>query len=567
MKRYDFGSFDVTPANRAAYQACRRIGELKYPGPFPVVLVGEKGCGKTHLLYSIVNHIRTTGAKAGLAVVTASRFPEEVRALIPEPAPVKRAKSAILVVDQVESFSEYIDELAAIVQLFLDNKHTIVMSSEVPPDQLTNIPPALRTILCRGAVVAMEVNGALKDAGADEQAERLRLQLEEALGGASEAEARVAELQRRLDVAEASLMDVNARLACERDSALTLESETEKLKQENRALQRDLDLARSQAAEMEPLSQELARAREGAEAAQAERVQAEARCAQLEAEVAEIPRLRGESAGIQRALELARAEAAQAQQAYDALVVKAQALVEQVESYSAYYSHGAQAQREQLAELVRLLEAGDVRRVMPEEAELAVARAERAQAELDAARRAFATIRESLETQLAQAVADAGNAGKERAGLNARLAQMESAYALLQEQANELRRQADAQERAMDGLRQEAAEQVAAANAQAGEIERRVAQLMAAQEAERLAGTGAAGDLAVLREDLMRAAGLIDAINGKLHEAFNGTHASAENATPENLSLFEFMPVREPDAVPATEEEPAGQGHAASSLG
>jgi len=567
MKRYDFGSFDVTPANRAAFQACRRISELKYPGPFPVVLVGEKGCGKTHLLYSIVNHIRTVGAKAGLAVVTASRFPEEVRALIPEPAPVKRARSAVLVVDQVESFDKYVDELAAIVRLFLDYKHIIVMASEVSPDQLTNIPPALRDILCRGTVVAMEAGDAARDTGANEQVERLRVQLEESLNAVSDAEARTTVLQNRLDLVEISQLELNAQLACEREAAMTLEAEIEKLKQENRELQRDLDSARGQVGELEPLTQELARARDAIAAAQSERAAAEGRCSELESELSVIPRLREEAQQAQRVTELARQETAEIQQAYDALAAKAQTLVEQVESYSAYYAHGAQAQCEQLAELVRLLDAGDVRRVTPEEAELAVARAERAQAELDAARRAFATIRESLETQLAQAVADAGNAVRERTALNERLAQMELAHATLQEQANELRRQAEAAERDMDALRQEAAEQVAAANAQAGEIERRVMQLVAAQETERMAGTGAAGDLATLREDLIRAAGLIEAIGGKLHNAFGGMHPGPDAAPPDNLSLFEFTALRDAAVAPPASEEPDDSSRAASSLG
>ena len=57
----------------------------------PVLLLGDDGCGKTHLLYSVVNQIRSGSARTGLAYVTAREFPDKVRGLIKDPTPVQRA--------------------------------------------------------------------------------------------------------------------------------------------------------------------------------------------------------------------------------------------------------------------------------------------------------------------------------------------------------------------------------------------------------------------------------------------------------------------------------------------
>ena len=72
MKGFRFETFDVTPENREAYNVCRAVAKQQYAGPYPVVLLGGEGVGKTHLLWSIVKEVRSSQVKTGLALVMAA---------------------------------------------------------------------------------------------------------------------------------------------------------------------------------------------------------------------------------------------------------------------------------------------------------------------------------------------------------------------------------------------------------------------------------------------------------------------------------------------------------------
>ena len=153
MKRFSFATFLVDEGNRQAFQACQSVADLKPCERLPITILGDSGCGKTHLLYSIVNRVRATSSKTGLAYVTAHDFPDRVRQLIDDPSDVKRADSAVLLVDQLEQFGDLVEELEAVIRIFLDNNHYVVVASSVHPGRLQNITPGLRAILEGGMPV------------------------------------------------------------------------------------------------------------------------------------------------------------------------------------------------------------------------------------------------------------------------------------------------------------------------------------------------------------------------------------------------------------------------------
>ncbi|MDZ4857711.1 MAG: DnaA/Hda family protein [Candidatus Hydrogenedentes bacterium] len=173
MKRFNFGTFLVDDSNRRAFQLCQDIAELKPVSPLPAVLLGDEGCGKTHLLYSIVNRIRAGTTKTGLAYVTAADFPDQVRQLIDDPSPVERAQSAVLLVDQLDRFTDLIDELEAVVRIFLDHHHYVVLATKVHPGRLQNLSPGFRAIIESGQVIQIVPRGA------ESQIETIKRQLRE----------------------------------------------------------------------------------------------------------------------------------------------------------------------------------------------------------------------------------------------------------------------------------------------------------------------------------------------------------------------------------------------------
>ncbi|HOJ32863.1 MAG TPA: DnaA/Hda family protein [Candidatus Hydrogenedentes bacterium] len=153
MKRFTFGTFRVDEGNREAYEVCLQVANLNFIEPQPIVLMGEFGSGKTHLLYSIVNRIRAGTTRAGIAYVTAYDFPDKVRALVDDPAPIRKTRKAVLLVDQLEEFGDLVDDLEAIVRLFLDCGHCVVLGTSIHPKRLINITPGLAEIAAKGKIL------------------------------------------------------------------------------------------------------------------------------------------------------------------------------------------------------------------------------------------------------------------------------------------------------------------------------------------------------------------------------------------------------------------------------
>ena len=274
MQRYSFATFKMDQSNREAFDVCRAVADLRPVAPMPVLLLGEDGCGKTHLLYSVVNQIRSGSARTGLAYVTAREFPDKVRGLIKDPTPVQRAASAILMVDQLESFTSLVDELEAVVRIFLQNGHYVLVASSVHPSRLRDLPRGLADLLGGGQVIriqasAEEAPALVSTPAAAEAAEPVfapRSQrpsrvaepvrapastdidlariLQEADGARARAAALEADLQQERDGHSRLRLEVDAlkqEFTSARGAAEALRREFDVLRREHEALQRDYD--------------------------------------------------------------------------------------------------------------------------------------------------------------------------------------------------------------------------------------------------------------------------------------------------------------------------------------
>lgn len=159
MKGMTFENFRVDSGNRAAYDYCRRAAVLQYEAGRPVLLLGPEGAGKTHLLWSVVQYVRASSARAGLALVMASEFPEQVRQLALNPAPIQDNKPALLLVDELESFAQDAYALEGVVTAFLANGHGVLLASAVHPDRLATFSEPFRALLCEGDILDMRPVG------------------------------------------------------------------------------------------------------------------------------------------------------------------------------------------------------------------------------------------------------------------------------------------------------------------------------------------------------------------------------------------------------------------------
>lgn len=157
MKDATFEKFQMSEGNRAAFEVCQAVAALEYQGACPVVLLGVQGCGKSHLLWSIVQRIRSSPIKAGLGFVLSREFPEKVRDLVRDPSPIRQGRPAILLVDELEKFQENAPLLEHVVQLFLSNGHVVVLAASVHPERLDVFTPAFKNLLSRGRVIEMRL--------------------------------------------------------------------------------------------------------------------------------------------------------------------------------------------------------------------------------------------------------------------------------------------------------------------------------------------------------------------------------------------------------------------------
>ncbi len=156
MKGMTFNTFIEDENNQAAVDLCRRVAALDKSVKSPVVLLADRGAGKTHLLWAIVNHYREHQTRVGVALISATDFPRKVRRLVEDPTPLEKNRSAVLLVDELELFREDAGDLEAVVRVFLDRGHTVVLASQVHPSALSALSGRFRALLSGGTIIGFQ---------------------------------------------------------------------------------------------------------------------------------------------------------------------------------------------------------------------------------------------------------------------------------------------------------------------------------------------------------------------------------------------------------------------------
>jgi len=218
MKGMTFETFRVDEGNRAAYDYCRLTATLQYEAGRPAMLLGPEGAGKSHLLWSITKHLRASSARVGLALVMASEFPDQLRQLALNPAPLQDGKPALLLVDDLQSFEDDAYALEGVVKAFLENGHGVLLASAVHPDRLLAFTDAFRSLLLAGDLIEIRPMAPLS-AGEEEDIallETLRLErdaLEQKLAQKAAESADIAQVRARLDEAMRQVEQLTLALA------------------------------------------------------------------------------------------------------------------------------------------------------------------------------------------------------------------------------------------------------------------------------------------------------------------------------------------------------------------
>lgn len=164
-ERFSFENFVSADDNQFAYKTS--LSAAMSPGTYnPLVVYSEQaGVGKTHLLHSVANYIKTNKTNKKILVNTGRGFLQEYIQNIQDKNYTKLKKTYlandILIIDNIDDLSSKTktqEEFLSITEDFVKKNKQVVLSLRTHPVNLKNFNPSLKDIISGGTVA--EIRGA-----------------------------------------------------------------------------------------------------------------------------------------------------------------------------------------------------------------------------------------------------------------------------------------------------------------------------------------------------------------------------------------------------------------------
>ena len=151
---FTFETFVVGPSNKLAYAASQSVAEHPAKNYNPLLIYGDSGLGKTHLIYAIANGIKKNSENAKIAYVKGDDFTNELVAAI-QAGPNKTAEmrekyrqADLLLVDDIQFIAgkkQTQEEFFHTFNNLYESGRQIVLTSDRPPSEMTMLEDRLRT--------------------------------------------------------------------------------------------------------------------------------------------------------------------------------------------------------------------------------------------------------------------------------------------------------------------------------------------------------------------------------------------------------------------------------------
>ncbi len=159
--RYQFDNFISINDNELAYRAALAVA--KHPGKTdynPLFIYGESGCGKTHLLNAIGNHLTEHRKRKHLWYLTSENFLNEYIYALQnrklQETQKKFSQTDVLLLDDMQFLTNKKKSQEGLLFFFseMERRHKqIVVTSTIPPAQLTGFDPRLSSFFHKGLIV------------------------------------------------------------------------------------------------------------------------------------------------------------------------------------------------------------------------------------------------------------------------------------------------------------------------------------------------------------------------------------------------------------------------------
>lgn len=163
---YTFDSFVVGKSNMFAFRMAMKVADQPAAVANPFYIFGDVGLGKTHLMQAIGNYILDNDVEKRILYVKADNFIEDFVSLLSrnknktEEFNAKYKDIDVILVDDIQIMANASKTQMEFFKLFdylyLNNKQ-IVITSDKPASQLTNIMPRLTTRFEAGLSVDIQI--------------------------------------------------------------------------------------------------------------------------------------------------------------------------------------------------------------------------------------------------------------------------------------------------------------------------------------------------------------------------------------------------------------------------